>query len=378
MSANVVYLLLYVDDMLLVGPNVKVINSVKQLLSSEFDMKELGARAASVPLGGHYKLFAYQCPITEQEKEYMSGVPYSSAIGSITYLMVSIRPDLARAVSVLSKFTFNPRRSHWDAMEWLMRYLKFTTNEGLLFKGSQEGVELLGYTDADYAGDQDKRKSISTYAFIVYGNCPLHFGWDIGASANSPHHDQSAKIEVEDRTHNVGDTSRFGRVYHQSHHVISPYTDPCKKKVKFNLNRPIDASKERAFDEWYRVAPKEATVCTSYMTVGKKCFTELLTSEGWLNSDHIDTILYFIRKRRFDNEKMFTNTCAILDVLFWSSIKGRYPIWRASRSTYSCDATLCSMCVGSHPNLACRGGYVIMCTSLSTMEARIGWQHVWT
>ena len=191
-----------------------------------------------------------------------------------------------------------------------------------------------------------------SWALVPYR--PLHFVWDIGASADSPHHDQSAEIEVEDRKHNVGDTSRFGRVYHQSHHVISPYTDPCKKKVKFNLNRHIDASKERAFDEWYRVAPKEATVCTSYMTVGKEFFAELLTDEGWLNSDvsymlyvhvkslwsyvwndvlfitshlllisfnvvlqHIDTILYFIQKRRFDNEKMFTNTCAILDVLFW-------------------------------------------------------------
>ncbi|XP_060672615.1 uncharacterized protein LOC132803481 [Ziziphus jujuba] len=215
-----------------------------------------------------------------------------------------------------------------------------------------------------------------SWALVPYR--PLHFGWDIGASADSPHHDQSAEIEVEDRTHNVGDTSRFGRVYHQSHHVISPYTDPCKKKVKFNLNRPIDASKERAFDEWYRVAPKEATVCTSYITVGKKCFTELLTSEGWLNSDHIDTILYFIRKRRFDNEKMFTNTCAILDVLFWSSIKGRYPIWRASRSTYSCDATLCSYVRGKSPKPSVSWRICDYCTSLSTMEARNGWQHVWT
>ncbi|XP_060669821.1 uncharacterized protein LOC107434762 isoform X2 [Ziziphus jujuba] len=146
---------------------------------------------------------------------------------------------------------------------------------------------------------------------------PLHWGWDISASAGSPHHDQSDEIEVEDWTHNVCDTSRFGRVYHQSPHVISSYTDPCKKKVKFNLNRHIDASKERAFDEWFRVAPNEATVCTSYMMVGKKFFAELLTSTGWLTSD--------------------------------SSIKGRYPIWGASRSTYLCDSTLCSYVRGKSP-----------------------------
>ncbi|XP_060671927.1 uncharacterized protein LOC132803291 [Ziziphus jujuba] len=189
-----------------------------------------------------------------------------------------------------------------------------------------------------------------SWALVPYR--PLHLEWDISASADSPHHDQSAESEVEAWTHKVGDKSRFSRVYHQSHHVISPYTNPYKKKVKINLNRHIDASKERAFNEWYRMAPNGATVCTSYMMVGKKFFAELLTPAGWLSSDHIDIILYFIRKRRFENEKMFTHKCAILDMLFWSSIKGRYPIWEASRSTYSCDSTLCSYVHGKSPKLS--------------------------
>ncbi|XP_060670663.1 secreted RxLR effector protein 161-like [Ziziphus jujuba] len=129
------------------------------------------AKPVSVPLGGHYKLSMEQCPSNEQEREDMITVPYSSAIGSVMYLMISTRPDLAYAVSVLNRFMSNPGRSHWDAVKWLLRYLKLTANEGLVFKGSKDGIELLGYTDANYAGDRDKRKSISAYAFTVCGNC---------------------------------------------------------------------------------------------------------------------------------------------------------------------------------------------------------------
>nr|XP_048323519.1 uncharacterized protein LOC125420705 [Ziziphus jujuba var. spinosa] len=113
------------------------------------------------------------------------------------------------------------------------------------------------------------------------------------------------------------------------------------------------------------------------MTVGKKFFAELLAYEGWLTSDHIDTIFYFIRKRWFENEKMFTHTCAILDVLFWSSIKGRYPIWEASQSTYLCDLTLHSYVHGKSPKPSVPWRRCDYCKSLSTMEVPIGWQHVW-
>ncbi|XP_060670432.1 secreted RxLR effector protein 161-like [Ziziphus jujuba] len=56
-------------------------------------------------------------------------------------------------------------------MKWLLRYVKQTLNEGLIYKGNQESVELNGYLDSDYAGDRDKRRSISAYAFTLCGNC---------------------------------------------------------------------------------------------------------------------------------------------------------------------------------------------------------------
>ena len=95
-----------------------------------------------------------------------------------------------------------------------------------------------------------------SWALVPYR--PLQLGGDISALGEG---------QVEASIHKVGDKSRFGRIYHQSVHISSPYTDPCKKKVRLNLKRPIDASEERAFDEWYRMASDGATICTDYMTV---------------------------------------------------------------------------------------------------------------
>ncbi|XP_060675064.1 uncharacterized protein LOC132804517 isoform X3 [Ziziphus jujuba] len=114
------------------------------------------------------------------------------------------------------------------------------------------------------------------------------------------------------------------------------------------------------------------------MIVEKQIFSakdlaQLLQCFLSLNSHHHHKVIVevFTRKWRFDNEKMFTNICAILDVLFWSSIKGRYPIRRASRSTYSCDATLCSYVRGKSPKPSVSWRICDYCTSLSTMEVRM-------
>ncbi|XP_048330044.2 uncharacterized protein LOC107419213 isoform X2 [Ziziphus jujuba] len=156
-----------------------------------------------------------------------------------------------------------------------------------------------------------------SWALVPYR--PLQLGRDFTASADSPHHNPfvDAESKVEAQLHKFGEKSRFNRVYQQSHHLTSPFIVSCKRKVKLNLKRPIDASKERSFDEWYRLAPAGSSVCASYMTVNKKFFDDLLTPAGWLTSDHMDTILYFIRRRRFEHQSSFTQNCAIMDTLFW-------------------------------------------------------------
>ena len=126
------------------------------------------AKVVSCPLAlaAHFKLSTKQCPSTDEEKKEMQHVPYASAVGSLMYAMVCTRLDIAHAVSTVSRFMSNPGRPHWEAVEWILRYLRGSTNLKLCF-GSSEPV-LVAYTDADMAGDVDSRKSTSgnliTYA----------------------------------------------------------------------------------------------------------------------------------------------------------------------------------------------------------------------
>ncbi|KAM6563895.1 hypothetical protein CsatB_023893 [Cannabis sativa] len=101
----------------------------------------------------------------------MKDVPYSNAVGSIMYLMVSTRPDLGYAMSVLSKYMANPGKVHWLAMKWVFRYLLGTTKVGLIYNRQKANTIIEGYSDSDYAGDRDNRRSTSAYFFLIGGNC---------------------------------------------------------------------------------------------------------------------------------------------------------------------------------------------------------------
>ena len=101
----------------------------------------------------------------------MSHVLYSNAIGSLVYAMVCTRPDLAYAVSIVSKFMHNPGKAHQEAVKWILRYLKGSPDLGLVFdqhRADPEGV--VGYVDADYGGDLDRRSSLSAYIFTLCGS----------------------------------------------------------------------------------------------------------------------------------------------------------------------------------------------------------------
>jgi hypothetical protein len=65
----------------------------------------------------------------------MSRVPYSSTISNLMYAMVCTRPDIARAVGVVSRYMNNPRKEHWEAIKWILSYLKGTATHALCFGG---------------------------------------------------------------------------------------------------------------------------------------------------------------------------------------------------------------------------------------------------
>lgn len=199
-----VYLLLYVDHMLLAAKGMAEIVKLKAVLSSKFEMKDMGAasrilgidikrdrergvmylsqanylskvvrrfnmheaKTVNTTIGGHFKLSAVkdvsECIDTEK-------FPYSSAVGSFMYFMVGTRPDLAYAIGLISRFMSKPGEIHWDAVKWLLRYVKGSSDLSLVFTKSKE-FRVQGYCDSDFAGDLDKSRSTSGYVFTMGGN----------------------------------------------------------------------------------------------------------------------------------------------------------------------------------------------------------------
>ena len=110
------------------------------------------AKSVSCPLAAHFKLTKKQCPSNEKMQKEMQNVPYASAVGNLMYAMVCTQPDIAQAVSTVSRFMSNPGRPHWEAVKWILRYLRGSTNMKLCFGGGEP--KLIAYSDS---GSEERR-----------------------------------------------------------------------------------------------------------------------------------------------------------------------------------------------------------------------------
>jgi len=94
---------------------------------------------------------------------------YQSIVGSLSYAASATRPDIAFAVSALSRYSKKPYTSHLSAAKRVLRYLKHTADLKLVFPcTSTTSKPLVGFTDSDFAGDIDGRKSQGGYVFKAY------------------------------------------------------------------------------------------------------------------------------------------------------------------------------------------------------------------
>ena len=105
-------------------------------------------------------------PSSPNEVALMKKTPYREAIGSLMYIAVATRPDIAFAVSALSQFLNNPGVAHWEGVKKIFRYLSGTKTLELTYGGEQQGLE--GYTDTDGA-TQEHRRAMSGYIFLING-----------------------------------------------------------------------------------------------------------------------------------------------------------------------------------------------------------------
>ena len=96
---------------------------------------------------------------------------YQAAVGSLLYLSVWTRPDIAYAVGNVAKFCSDPSKEHSTAVKRIFRYLQGTTNSGLSYVRSNKS-SCVGFSDSDWAGDPNDRKSTSGYMFMI-GSAPV-------------------------------------------------------------------------------------------------------------------------------------------------------------------------------------------------------------
>jgi hypothetical protein len=108
----------------------------------------------------------HQCPKNEYEIDRMKAVPYASAVESLQYAQVCTRPDLAFVTGLLGIYQKNPGIEHWKLVKKVMRYLQGTTGLMLTYRRS-DSLQIEGYLDSDYAGEE--RKSTSEYIFTLAG-----------------------------------------------------------------------------------------------------------------------------------------------------------------------------------------------------------------
>jgi len=86
-----------------------------------------------------------------EEKDFMSKVPYLSAVGSLQYLAMMTCPDIAHSVAYLARFNGNIGPEHWNALKHLFRYVKNTSDHKLIYCGELAGSEpFITYTDASH------------------------------------------------------------------------------------------------------------------------------------------------------------------------------------------------------------------------------------
>lgn len=194
-TIGMVFLLVYVDDIIITGDDKGMITKLQSMLHSTFQMKDLGHLTYFLGLEVHSRnhgLFlnqhkyiqdlielaglndatAVDTPMEvnvkyrKDEGELLSDpFLYRQLVGSLIYLTIT-RPDISYAVHIVSKFMQSPRHLHLAAVRRIIRYLIGSSTRGLFFS-TQSGIHLTAYSDADWAGCPDTRKSTTGWCIFL-------------------------------------------------------------------------------------------------------------------------------------------------------------------------------------------------------------------
>ncbi|XP_072084630.1 secreted RxLR effector protein 161-like [Arachis hypogaea] len=126
-------------------------------------MEKCSVGIAPIQKGDKFSLM--QCSKNDIERKRMEGIPYSSVVGSLMYVQTCTRPDISFAVGMLGRYQSNSGMDHWKAAKKVLRYLHGTKNYMLIYKRSSQ-LEVISYSDSDFGGCADTRKSTFGYLFL--------------------------------------------------------------------------------------------------------------------------------------------------------------------------------------------------------------------
>ena len=105
-------------------------NYVKKVLK---DFRMQRSKPVSTPLVTHFTNFQKLCQHSLRKKRSTSHVPYSSVVGSMMYAIVCTHSNISHAVSVVNEYMINLGKEHWQAVKWILQYLRGTTDVGLVY-----------------------------------------------------------------------------------------------------------------------------------------------------------------------------------------------------------------------------------------------------
>lgn len=197
---NKLYLLIYVDDVLILGTDKNEVTDLKNLLNKNFYMKDLGiisqylgiqieqnlelgytelsqenylknvlkrfqmhnCKSISTPLDSNLDLKFFQTEENNVELQKLC----RKIIGSIMYAALATRPDLCESISILSRFQSKANENLYKSLKRVLRYIQGTIKLKLLFKPN--GNILTGYVDSDWGGDTTDRKSTTGFVFKMF------------------------------------------------------------------------------------------------------------------------------------------------------------------------------------------------------------------
>ncbi|KAM2975746.1 hypothetical protein FF1_001874 [Malus domestica] len=243
-GTTIIYLLIYVDDILVTGNSSSQITKLIAQLGLMFSMKDLGplhyflgmevTRTAS---GFHLAQDKYikdllkrtnmadckpiHTPSSPGRRLFLhDGEPLSNAtefrsvVGALQYLLFT-RPDIAFSVNQVCQFMHSPTTVHWAAVKRILCYLKGTHDHGLLYRPSS--LSITAYADADYAGDPNDRRSTGGYCIFLGSNL---ISWSSKKQRGVSR--SSTEAEYRQLAYTAATLSWFRNLFHDLHLYLTP------------------------------------------------------------------------------------------------------------------------------------------------------------